>query len=77
MKPGGDVDPETVCPCCTRRYNRYIINAHEQAREANYRRLMEATADLVEVVERVLAKDGIAGLRGELRAAVQKARGEG
>jgi len=39
-------------------------------------RLMAAAPDLLAVCERIMAKDGVAGLRGELQAAVAKARGE-
>ena len=40
------------------------------------RALIIAAPDLLAVCERIMAKDGVAGLRGELEAAVAKARGE-
>ena len=39
-------------------------------------RLCAAAPDLLAVCERIMAKDGVAGLREQLRAAVAKARGE-
>ena len=40
------------------------------------RALIIAAPDLLAVCERIMAKDGVAGLREQLRAAVAKARGE-
>ena len=38
--------------------------------------LMASAPDLLAVCERIMAKDGVAALREQLRAAVAKARGE-